>query len=340
MKIEHMIAHRVGNKSRGEGVGFSTKEIDATCFADVLDKLFSRSFKTDDYYYFDGEYDLDSNPVYSFIKSIFNNPKEFKSQSNHIAKHLYESSVHPKVKIGEMCVIYMTDVDYDETKVDALAIIKSESHQEVLQLNWGENGFEAQRTTGISLTKIEKGALIYNVSSDKGYVVSIVDRVSRSGDAKYWKNKFLKVKSYNDSKHQTSNLLGVCNDFIKTVVALDESMPRLEKAMIASRAKDVLLSNESKYMTLKDYASAVFKNHALESKFSAFVDSSERADEIDVESIAIDKRALNKKKNLISTIKLDDNFELYVNGAEDRISKGYDPDAALNYYKLYFEKEK
>ena len=58
MKIEHMIAHRVGNKSRGEGVGFSTKEIDATSLGDVLNKLFCKSFKTDDFYYFDGEYDL------------------------------------------------------------------------------------------------------------------------------------------------------------------------------------------------------------------------------------------------------------------------------------------
>jgi len=29
-----------------------------------------------------------------------------------------------------------------------------------------------------------------------------------------------------------------------------------------------------------------------------------------------------------------------VNGAEDRQTKGYDPDAALNYYKFYFEKER
>jgi len=335
-----MIAHRVGNKSRGEGVGFSTKEIDAASFADVLNKLLSKSFKTDDYYYFDGDYDLDSNPVYSFIKSIFNNPKDFKSQSNHIAKHLYESSVHPKVKTGEMCVFYMSDVDYNESKVDALAIIKSESHQEVLQLNWGENGFEAQKTTGISLSKIEKGAFIYNVSHEKGYVVSIVDKVSRNDDSKYWKDTFLRVKSYNSSRQQTLNLVDVCNEFVKTIISKDETLPRLEKAMIGSRAKEVLLNNESDSMTLKDYAAAVFKNHSLESKFTSFVESSDKADEIDVETIIIDRRALNKKKSIMSTIKLDDNFELYVNGAEDRIIKGYDPDAALNYYKLYFEKEK
>ena len=340
MKISHMIAHRVGNKFRGEGVGFSTKEIDATLLTEVLGRLFDKSFRTDDYYYFDGDYDLETNSVYTFVKSIFDTPSEFISQANHIAKSLYESSTHPKVKIGEMCVIYMTDVDYLDSKVDAIAIIKSESHQEVLQLSWGENGFEAQKTTGISLTKIDKGVLIYNVSPDKGYVVSIVDKVSRSGDAKYWKDSFLKVKSYNGSIHQTSNLFDVCNEFVKSVVEKEESLSRLEKAMIASRAKEVLLNSDSESMTLKDYAAAVFKKQSLESKFITFVDSSEKAGEIDTESIQIDKRGIKKRKNIISTIKLDDNFELYVNGAEDRITKGYDPDAALNYYKLYFEKEK
>ena len=302
--------------------------------------MFNKSFGLDDYYYFDGDYNLETNPVYTFVKSIFDNPSDFILQSNHIAKSLYESSTHPKVKIGEMCVIYMTDVDYLDLKVDAIAIIKSESHQEVLQLNWGENGFEAQKTTGISLNKIDKGVLIYNVAPEKGYVVSIVDKVSKNGDAKYWKNSFLKVKSYNGSIHQTSNLFDVCNDFVKAVVEKDENLSRLEKAMIASRVKEVLLNSDSESMTLKDYAAAVFKNQSLESKFATFVDSSEKASEIDIESIQIDKRGLKKKKNNISTIQLDDNFELYVNGAEDRIIKGYDPDAALNYYKLYFEKEK
>lgn len=339
MRISNMIAHRVGNKLRGDGVGFSSKEIDATPFTDMFDKLFCKFFKMDDLYYFDGYHDLDTNPVYSFVKNIFNNPSEFKTQSNHIARCLYESSVHPMVKSGELCIVYLTDVVYEKTEVDAVAIIKYESHQDVLELRWGENGFEAQKTTAINLSKIVKGVLIYNISPEKGYVMSIIDKISKNGDAKYWKNTFLNVKSYNGSHHQTSNLVDISNDFVKNMVAADSSLTRLEKALIASRAKDILLSTESESLSLKDYAAAVFKNKALEAQFRSYVENSENASEIDVESITINKHAVSKKKNSISTIKLDDNFELYVNGAEDRISKGYDPDAALNYYKLYFEKE-
>ena len=340
MRISHMIAHRVGNKLRGEGVGFSSKEIDALPFTDMFEKLFCKTFKSDDFYFFNGNHDIDANPVYSFVKSIFNNQSEFKSQSNHIAKCLYESSVHPMVKAGELCIIYMNDIEYENAIVDAVAILKCESHQEVLQFSWGENGYEAHKSSAINLSKIDKGALIYNVFSEKGYVISIVDKVRRGGDAKYWKNAFLNVKSYNGSHHQTSSLVDLCSDFVKNNVALDSSLSRLEKALIASRSKDILLYTESDSMSLKDYAAAVFKNKSIEAQFSEFVENSDHASELDVESITINKRAVSKKKNSISTIKLDDNFELYVNGAEDRISKGYDPDAALNYYKLYFEKEK
>ena len=335
--IKHVIAHRVGNKLRGEGVGFSSKEMEVQGISDVLTRLIGKSFKGNDYYHFSD--DLEVSPVYSFTKSIFENPADFKTQSNHIAKTLYESSVHPKVKAGELCVIYMTDVEFENTLVDAIAIIKSESHQEVLQFDWGEHGYIARKSTGISLSKIDKGALILNINAEEGYKVLVVDKVSRNGDAKYWKDNFLHVKSYNGGHHQTTNLIEVCNEFVNAQIKDADNLTRLEKAMIASRVKDVLLQSDTKSMTMEEYAKAVFKDDALVIKFAEYVDSSDKNAELNVESISIDKQAIVKRKNIVSTIKLDNNFELYINGAEDRITKGYDSDAALNYYKLYFEKE-
>lgn len=335
--IKHVIAHRVGNKLRGEGVGFSSKEMEVQGISDALSRLIDKSFKGNDYYHFSG--DLEVSPVYTFAKGIFGNPTDFKTQSNHIAKTLYESSVHPKIKTGELCVIYMTDVEFEDTLVDAIAIIKAESHQEVLQFDWGENGYIARKSIGISLSKIDKGALIFNVSVEDGYKVLVVDKVSRSGDAKYWKDSFLRIMSYNGGHHQTTNLVDICNEFVNAHIKDDDSLTRLEKAMIASRVKDVLLQSNAESMTIEEYAKAVFKDDALITKFNEYVDSSDKNAELNIESISIDKQAVVKRKNSVSTIKLDNNFELYINGAEDRISKGYDSDAALNYYKLYFEKE-
>ena len=337
--IEHIIAHRVGNKLRGEGVGFSSKEMDSEVLSSDLLHLIDKSFKGEDFFHFYGEYDLDTNPVYSFVKTIFENPDDFKIQSNHIAKSLYESSVHPKVMAGELCVIYISNVECDNVATDAIAIIKSESHQEVLQFEWGANGYVAKKSTGISLSKIDKGALIYNNSPSEGYRILIVDKTSRKGDTRYWKEKFLKVKSYNNSSHQTSNLVEICSDFILQKIKGDEKLTRLEKAMITNRAKNVLLNTDAEAISLEDYSREVFRNTLLASQFNEYVASSESSSEMNLESYAIDKSSITKRRNSMATIRLDNNFELYINGAEDRISKGYDPDAAMSYYKIYFEKE-
>lgn len=66
---------------------------------------------------------------------------------------------------------------------------------------------------------------------------------------------------------------------------------------------------------------------------------SDKASEMNLEKYEIVKSSVVKRKDTFSAIKRDDIFEHYINGAEDRISKGYGSDTALNYYKLYFEKE-
>ena len=59
-----------------------------------------------------------------------------------------------------------------------------------------------------------------------------------------------------------------------------------------------------------------------------------------VGSINIDKSALSKAKTKVETIKLDSNFDIRIFGGQDRIVKGYDKNAGMNYYQLYFEEEK
>ncbi len=109
--------------------------------------------------------------------------------------------------------------------------------------------------------------------------------------------------------------------------------------MIAIRSKQILLESETESMSLDEYSTKVFQNTKLSEKFSEFIEESGRANEIDPDNIIIEKKAVNRRKSIVSTIKLDDNFELNIRGAEERIIKGYDSDAGLNYYKLFFEKE-
>lgn len=77
-------------------------------------------------------------------------------QSKHIAKMLYENSVHPKIKEGELSLFYLNGCELDGENCDAVAIIKSETQQQLLQVSRNNQQVTARKATGISLSKVEK----------------------------------------------------------------------------------------------------------------------------------------------------------------------------------------
>lgn len=52
------------------------------------------------------------------------------------------------------------------------------------------DGFEVETVETFSLRKADKGCLILNTESDKGYVVSCFNKSHKVGDFKYWVNDF------------------------------------------------------------------------------------------------------------------------------------------------------
>lgn len=337
--VTHMVVHHIGNKSNGEGVGFSNEELDYKSIEPELLKLMENSFDLNDYYHFYYEGTVELNPVYTFAKNIFNEPNDIVSQSCHIAKILYDCSTHPKIKPGELSVIYLEGYKLEGEIVDAIAIIKSEIRQSVLQLDRTSEGFTVSMNDAINLSKVEKGCLIFNIDSSEGYKIAVVDNSSSSGDAKYWKDSFLHVISCNGAHHQTSNLINLAVEFISDTVVGDKQIPSVEKAMIANRAKQVLNDVNQEAISLEDYSHAVFKDSRLEEKFSRYAEAHAPAELLDSEMIHIERKAINKRRSRISTIRLDDNFDILIRRGDENILRGYDEDAGMNYYKLYFEKE-
>lgn len=63
-----MIVHHVGNKSNGEGVGFSEKNVNLEGIEQDIKKLLRKSFEMDDLFRFYFESTIDLNPIYSFVK--------------------------------------------------------------------------------------------------------------------------------------------------------------------------------------------------------------------------------------------------------------------------------
>lgn len=334
-----MVVHHIGNKAKGDGVEFGGNLIPIDDIEQDFKKLISKSFDITDLYHFYFESTVELNPIYTFIRTIFHNNKTFLQQTKHIAKILYECSSHPKIKEGELSLFYLEGCEFYEEECDAIAIIKAETQQQLLQVSRNNQEVSAKKASGISLSKVEKGCLIFCKDEEQGYQIAIVDNVKKGGDSKYWKDSFLHIKSYNSPKHQTKTLIDVCNDFINSIVADSNRLSKVDKAMVSVRSKKVLQENET--LSMEDYTEEVFNDFILETKFKEYVAEKEMEGQIQQDgSINIDRSALSTAKTKVETIKLDSNFDIRILGGQDRIVKGYDKNAGMSYYQLYFEEEK
>src|SRR5438132_955999 len=101
----------VGNKSKDEDIKFSKALIplDDEGLMDVLFRYFTTSFRSEDYFCFGHDTDLNMNELYTYCSEIFSDPETLYQQSINIAKHLYNQQDHPKIKAGELYVAYFQD---------------------------------------------------------------------------------------------------------------------------------------------------------------------------------------------------------------------------------------
>lgn len=335
-KIDQMIVHWVGNKGREEGVDFSHKNLNFGSIEKDLITLITKSFSTEDLYQFFFESTLELNPIFTFVRTIFNENIRFAEQSNFIAKILYEKSVLSHIKGGELSIIYLKDCVCDNITVDAIALLKTETKQKLIQFkNLGE-GFQIEETSGISLDKVDKGCVIFNLEEKDGYRVSIVNRSPKGDGYRYWKDDFLHVRSCMGAYHQTQNILNLCKQFVKTEMKEEE---RTTRAEVINKSRQTLLDNNE--IQIEDFVNNVFKDKKLSEKFIEYTQTSDCADEIMKNKLFINKKIVKLKKSFPSTtIHLDSNFEVNIFGGEEFIEKAYDDEAGMNYYKLYFNKEK
>ncbi|WP_340124583.1 nucleoid-associated protein [Methylobacter svalbardensis] len=188
-EVTKAIVHRVGNRIREEGYSLSTQEIKRTKDIDdiLLRHYLSPLVKRNEIYDFYHESDIGLNTIYHFTKQVFANPSIFSEQSRNIAKHLYSASTHPKISSGELIIILFTGLVVDGTKCDALGIYRIETKDSYLDINDDAGAFQLIERTGISLEKMQKGALVLS----SNYRVFAVDTLSQK--TKYWMESFLKI---------------------------------------------------------------------------------------------------------------------------------------------------
>lgn len=335
--IESLVLHQIGSNSCQEGVHYSKELVNIEQdLKDLLRSYFLSPFKTDDYYHFFHSSDIDLNEIFRYSSQIFANKGVFLEESKKIALYLYECSRHPGIKCGELYVVYFKNCILNGETIDAIGLFKSETKDKFIKVYTTPNGFNLEQNEGVSINKVDKGCLIFNIEKENGYIVAVVDNTNKGAEAKYWTDDFLHVCPRKDSFNQTQNMLSLCKSFVSQ---LPGENGKVEKATYMNRSVEAL---KEESVNINTFAERVFETPKLVSEFKQYKEIYQRERDIEIddtfetESAAIKRRATGT----MTTIKLDRNFDINIHGGEQYIVRGYDEERKMYYYQLFFKEEK
>jgi hypothetical protein len=337
---QHFSIHKVGNKYEGELLRISKNKIVPTEELEgVLSKYFLSAFKSQEYYHLYHEVDLSLNEVYSYVSKIFANPETLWEQSVNLAKHLYEQSIHPKIKSGEFYTVYFKDCIIDGETVDAVGLFKSENKDTFLKVfpNKTEDGFEIESEQGININKLDKGCLIFNTEKENGYVVAVVDNTNKGIEAQYWIDDFLHVRQRNDEYFNTKNMMSMCKEFVKNEFSNQFESNAVQRDAIIQDTLNFLKTKDN--FDFEEFTNEVIRQPEVIESFNNFKNTYQEKHDIEfANNFEISDSAVKKQqRSFKSVIKLDKNFHIYIHGDREKIQLCEDENG--KFYKIYFDKE-
>ena len=339
--IEKVSVHQVGNKTNEEELRLSKTMLNIADLnvRQLLSRFFLTPFSNPEFYSFTfSNDDFTLNPLFNFAAHVFDDPKTFHRNSVNIAKHLYELSVHPMIKSGDLFVAYFADVNIGGEIMDALGIFKSEDSQAFLKLQRDEQEFSLGTDIGINPEKLDKGCLIFDIDRESGFRICTLDKSNKSVEAQFWKNSFLQLKPSSDIYHHTKEVMNIAKDFVTKQLTEEFEVSKADQIDLLNRSVDYFKKNDS--FDKMDFEKNVFQDKEIIKSFRHF-DSSYR-EENDLEfhdNFDISQQAVKKQARIFkSVLKLDKNFHIYIHGKRELIEQGMEKDGR-KYYKIYYERE-
>ncbi|MDY3316049.1 nucleoid-associated protein [Riemerella anatipestifer] len=333
-----IIVHKVGNKINQENLFLSSQCLELEDdMKEQLEEFFLKAFKSEEQFQFYSDTYLSNNPVYSSISEIFEDPAKFQWESENIAKHLYEITENPRVQSGELFIVYFEGEETDAGKIDSIGIFKTERKEPFLKINANEDDdYLIEKDYGIGLSKLDKGAIIYNNNKELGYVVSVVDN-NKNGDLYYWFEDFLKVRQREDDYFHTQETLSVYKDYITKQLPQEFEVTKADQADFLN--KSINFFKEKEQFDFEEFSQEVLQDENIVESFINFKTDYEQDTQMSIsEAFAINPTAVKKQqRHFKSVIKLDKNFHIYVHGDRKMIETGQDEKG--KFYRLYFEEE-
>jgi hypothetical protein len=338
--LKKVIAHYVGSKNNLDPLYLSqeTLTLEEEAMQAIGESFLNRFNNNVEYYQFQHPSSLQFNEVYSYAASLFEDKTQFEELSINIAKHLYESSTHPKVKGGELYVCLFEGLPVEGRMYSAVGLFKTENKSLFLEVEHSSQQLSVIMKEGVELNKIDKGCLIINRKRDEGFDVLIFDNQNRGEEAQYWKEKFLNITPQKNEFHQTQHFLTLTKQYITEHMDEEFGMEKTDQIELLTKSIDYFRSKES--FDMEEFQQEVFQNDEMIQSFRNFGSQYIEQHDFDIAAqFDISTQAVKKQMRVYkSVLKLDRNFHIYIHGNTDLIEKGIDDDGR-KYYKIYYQEE-
>lgn len=301
---------------------------------DIMRDFFIKPFTREkNEYSFVHAIDLKYNVVYNTVIDIYHGG-DFIADSVSLFKHLDSVSTAPTIKNGDIFIVKIEDVVVDDSYCDAIGIFKIETKNEFIETTIDTEGnFNISVKQGYTPQKIDKACLI--VFTEDMPTCLIIDK---SKDSKFWRQDFLGMATKATPYSQAKALMGLMEDFVKERLSKETKISKSDKIEIVNKYADIVYKSE--HVNLYDLEKEVFKSKEILDMFEDYRKIYEERESIKIgDSFLVDKKALTISKKT-RKIKLDDTVELFLMKTGNFIERGFDDNRGLNYYKIFFAKEK
>lgn len=338
--LKSISVHSVGNKTLQQNIFLSKKnlKLNSQVSEKLKDYFLNRFINVFEQYSFSHPSSLKYNEVYNFVSEIFSEDATPHSASISIAKHLYENSVHPKVKEGEVYVCLFENCEVEGKLIDVVGIFKTENKSGFFEVDKLESEFSIIYKEGIDINKFDKGCLVFNTNKKDGFLVSIIDNQNRGEEALYWKENFLGLAQKANEFHQTNQFLGIAKNFVTKQLDEDFEVSKADKIDLLNRSVEYFKTHDS--FDKKEFEKQVFQDAGIIKSFRNFHDNYRQENEIELtDNFDISPQAVKKQARVFkSVLKLDKNFHIYIHGNRELIEQGVEKDGR-KFYKIYYNEE-
>ena len=342
-EITKCIIHKVANKYNSGQNSFSEAPIrfDEESYNLMVPFLLKPFGNLTQSFRFSHHADIRLNEMNNYATNVFKDEETFVENSKNIVNHLYEQSNSAQIKKGDVIVVLIEGIEYQDVLTEAIGVFKVENKLDFFQTYLDADSFDVAVQQGISTKKIDKGCLILNTTDAEGTVVLSVD--NNQYDAQYWIKNFLSVKYADDRNQHTQSYLELCKEFSEEIIKPE--LGKQEQSQFLANTVDFFKENESvDYHAFKE---EIFEEEKHKEMFEDYKKHFETLNDVLIRNnFEVSDVVLKKEKQKIkSIIKLDTNIEIKLDvdapdAASEYLERGYDEEKKMKYYKVYFNEEK